>query len=96
MGIQINKILSETLKYTFSIETLNKLYCTCIRSSLAYASEVWDVYNQADIDQLEHVQLKAARSITGLPTFASYNSIYYETRGEILAERREKEINPNV
>ena len=78
------------IKYKFSKETLNKLYCSYIRSVLEYASEVWDGCSQGDSDRLEQVQLQAARIITGLPVFASLNSLYYETGWESLAERREK------
>lgn len=78
------------IKYKFSSETLNILYCSYIRSLLEYASEVWDGCTQGDSDRLEKVQLHAARIITGLPVFASLNSLYYETGWETLAERREK------
>ena len=78
------------IKYKFSKETLNKLYCSYIRSVLEYASEVWDGCNQGDSDRLEQVQLHAALRITGLPVFASLNPLYYETGWESLAERREK------
>ena len=78
------------IKYKFSKGALNKLYCSYFRSVLEYASEVWDGCNQGDSDRLEQVQLHAARIITGLPVFASLNSLYYETGWESLAERREK------
>lgn len=78
------------IKYKFSSDILNKLYCSYIRSLLEYASEVWDGCNQGDSDRLEHVQLHAARIVTGLPIFASLNSLYFETGWETLAERRRK------
>ena len=40
-------------------------------------------------DRLEKVQLEAARIVTGLPSFASINSIYIETGWEKLKTRRE-------
>ena len=40
------------------------MYITFIRPLLEYASEVWDGCTQSDIEQLEKVQLHAAR-ITG-------------------------------
>lgn len=76
------------LKYKFSKETLNKLYCTYIRPLLEYASEVWDGCNQSDSNRLEQVQLNAARIVTGLPIFSSLNSLYFETGWETLSERR--------
>jgi hypothetical protein len=42
---------------------------------LEYASEVWDNCGQINSDRLEKVQLEAARIVTGLPSFASINSI---------------------
>lgn len=76
------------VKYRFSSEILNKLYCTYIRPLLEYASEVWDVCTQTDANRLEQVQLTAARIVTGLPVFASRNSLYSETGWETLSERR--------
>ena len=82
------------IKYRFSKTTLNKVYCTYIRPLLEYASEVWDGCTQADCTRLEQVQLNAARIVTGLPIFASQNSLYYETGWDTLADRRKnKKLN---
>ena len=67
------------LKYRFSKNTLNRVYCTYIRPLLEYASEVCNGCNQIDARRLEQVQLNAARIVTGLPIFSSLNSLYYET-----------------
>ena len=75
------------IKYQFSKQTLNTLYCTYIRPLLEYASEVWDGCSQTDAKRLEQVQLNA-RIVTGLPVFASLNSLYYETGWETLSKRR--------
>eukprot|EP00745_Piridium_sociabile_P040062 TRINITY_DN76314_c0_g1_i2.p1 TRINITY_DN76314_c0_g1~~TRINITY_DN76314_c0_g1_i2.p1 ORF type:complete len:1167 (+),score=240.29 TRINITY_DN76314_c0_g1_i2:25-3525(+) len=40
-------------------------YIALVRSTLEYASVVWDPYYQGDIDQLERIQHRAARFITG-------------------------------
>ena len=56
---------------------------------MEYASEVWDNCGQINSDRLEKVQLEAARIVTGLPSFASINSIYIETGWEKLKTRRE-------
>ena len=76
------------LEYTFSKQTLNTLYCTYIRPLFEYASEVWDGCNDADANRLEQSQLNAARIVTGLPVFASLNSLYHETGWETLSKRR--------
>ena len=72
-----------------SKNTLNKLYCTYIRSLLEYGSEVWDGCSVNDTRRLEQIQLNAARIVTGLPIFASLRSLYYETGWENLADRRQ-------
>ena len=64
------------------------MYITFIRPLLEYASEVWDGCTQSDIEQLEKVQLHAARIVTGLPIFSSRESLYYETGWEPLSSRR--------
>ena len=76
------------LKYKLSKDILNKLYLTYIRPLLEYASEVWDGCSITDSNRIEKVQLHAARIITGLPIFASLNSLYFETGWEKLDERR--------
>ena len=76
------------IKYQFSKQSLNILYCTYIRSLLEYASEVWDGCSETDSNRLEQVQLNAARIVTGLPIFASLNSVYHETGWEALSQRR--------
>ena len=40
-------------------------YISLIRSTLEYSSVIWDPYLQKDIDKLENVQRRAARSISG-------------------------------
>ena len=76
------------LKYKLSKDTLNKLYLTYIWPLLEYASEVWDECSITDSTRIEKVQLHAARIITGLPIFASLNSLYFGTGWEKLDERR--------
>ena len=39
-------------------------YISLIRSTLEYSSVIWDPYLQKDIDKLENVQRRAARSIS--------------------------------
>ena len=82
------------LKYRFSKNTLNRVYCTYIRPLLEYASEMCNGCKQIDARRLEQVQLHTARIVTGLPIFSSLNSLYYETGWDTLAERRtNKKLN---
>ena len=78
------------LKYTLSRATLNKIYTTFILPTLEYASEVWDGCTLADSERLEKVQFEAARIVTGLPSYASRESLLFESGWELLKERRER------
>ena len=46
---------------------------------LEYAFEVWDGRYERDIEKLEKIQLEASRIATGSTTFASKDSLYFET-----------------
>ena len=52
--------------------------------------ELWDGCCSRDANKLEQLQLEAARIITGLPTFASKESLYFETGWETLSCRRRR------
>ena len=53
-----------------------------------YTCELWDhVGCSRDADKLEQLQLEAVRIITGLPKFASKESLYFETGWETLSCR---------
>ena len=77
-------------KFTFSRKTLNKIYCSFILPILEYGCEVWGGCNKGEEEKLEKVQLEAARLVTGLPLFASKESLYFETGWEKLKDRRER------
>lgn len=55
---------------------------------MEYACELWDSCSQQDSDKLEKLQLEAGRIVTGLPIFATKESIYFETGWELLSDRR--------
>ena len=76
------------LKCTLSKQTLSNIYLTFIRPTLEYACEVWDGCFEREVAKLEKVQLESARIVTGLPKFASRDSLYYETGWEPLSCRR--------
>jgi hypothetical protein len=81
------------LKCTLCRNKLSKLYVTFVRPLLEYASVVWDGCSSAKIEKLEKEQLHAARIVTGLPIFASKDSMYMymylETGWDPLCKRRE-------
>lgn len=72
------------IKYLLKRESLSTLYISFIRPLLEYGSEVWDSCSFVDLERLEKVQLEAAHIVTGLPIYASKNSLYYETGWETL------------
>ena len=67
------------IKFTLSKQALSNIYLTFIRPVLEYACEVWDGCYERDIEKLEKIQLEAARIATGSTTFASKDSLYFET-----------------
>ena len=76
------------LKFRLSKNALSNIYITFIRPIMEYACEVWDGCSQQDIEKLEKIQLVAARIVTGLPNFASRDSLYFETGWATLYNRR--------
>jgi hypothetical protein len=56
---------------------LEKLYFTYIRPLLRYACELWDGCTILDWNKIEKIQHEAARIVTGLPKFASIESLYF-------------------
>ena len=57
---------------------------------MEYSCELWDGCTEADSDKLEKIQYQAARIVTGLPLFASIDSLLSETGWESLKSRRER------
>ena len=78
------------LKYKLSRKNLEKLYLVYIRPIFEYACEVWDNCGVGNSNKLDHLQLEAARIVTGLPIFASSILIYKELGWESLTERRKR------
>jgi hypothetical protein len=76
------------LKYRLKRDYLEKIYLVFIRPILEYASEVWDNCGQTNCNRLEKIQIEAARIVTGISIYASFDSIYQETRWETLSTRR--------
>ena len=78
------------LKFILNRNNLNKIYVTYILPLLEYACELWDGCCSRDADKLEQLQFEASRIITGLPKFASKESLYFETGWETLSCRRRR------
>ena len=75
-------------KIKLNRENLEKIYFTYIRPLLEYACELWDGCTILDLNKIEQIQHEAARIVTGLPKFASIESLYFETGWEPLHSRR--------
>jgi hypothetical protein len=66
------------------MDYLEKIYLVFIRPILEYASEVSDNCGQANCNRLEKIQIEAARIVTGLSIYASFDSIYKETGNKYI------------
>lgn len=66
------------------------MYFTFIRSLLEYADIVWDNLTEDLKDQIENINLDAARIITGATKLTSKNLLYRETGWETLEQRRKQ------
>lgn len=77
-------------KFTLSRQNLEKIYFTYIIPLLEYACELWDGCSEYDFNKIEQIQYEAARIVSGLPKFASIESLYFETGWEPLNSRRRR------
>ena len=65
------------LKYILCRKNLNIIYLSFILPLFEYACELLDGCSLRDKEKLERLQLEAARIITGLPRFASKESLFF-------------------
>ena len=79
------------LKYKLKRTTLEKLYFAFVRPTFEYGCVVWDNAPRHDLlfNELERIQLRGARIVTGTNNFASKHLSYMETGWAKLSERRE-------
>ena len=66
-------------KFTLDRHSLEIMYKTFIRPTLEYADTVWDNITLAEQDDLERIQLEAARIISGATRLVSFENLYTET-----------------
>ena len=64
------------------------MYISFIRPILEYGDVVWDNYTQQEKQDIEKIQIEAARIVTGTTKLVSINSLYKETGWETLETRR--------
>ena len=73
-----------SLKYKLSRKTLNIMYTSFIRPVLEYGNIIWDNCTESQVEQLEKVQKRAGRIISGAivrtPTDIIYQELGWECR----------------
>ena len=79
-------------KYTLDRKSLETIYTVFIRPILEYADTIWDNCTQQEKNELEKIQLEAARIATGATKLVSIQKLYDETGWETLETRRKKHI----
>jgi len=85
---QVLGFLRRNLKIS-SVETKSLAYTSLVRPLLEYASVVWDPHQVSDIRQVEMVQRRAARYVTGsLRNRSSVSAMVQRLNWEPLEERR--------
>ena len=77
-----------SLKFTLDRQSLETIYTSFIRPTLEYSDVVWDNITQADEEELEKIQIEAARIITGATRLVSIHNLYKESSLEPLKSRR--------
>jgi len=68
-----------SFKFTLDRKSLEVFYFSFIWPILEYADVVWDNLTQLEEDDLEKIQLEAARIICGATKLVSINNLYSET-----------------
>ena len=76
------------LKFNLDIEDLECIYTSFIRLLLEYGDIIFDNCRQIVKDELEPIQLEAARIVTGATKLVSHDKRYQEIGWFPLAKRR--------
>ena len=79
------------LKFQLDRKSVEKIYLSFIRPILEYGNEIWANCTQYEKDELEQIQLEAARITTGATKQISINNLYSEIGWETLDERLNKQ-----
>ena len=82
--------LMRKLKFKLSRNNLQIIYFSFIRPVLEYADVIWDNIPMYMKEQLENIQIEAARIVTGATKLCSKSKLYLDTGWESLSERRTK------
>lgn len=82
-------VLLRKLKYLLDRKSLQNLYFAHIRPILEYGNTIWCNCTEELSDQIEEVQLEAARIVTGAVKGTHHSHLYKETKWNTLKKRRE-------
>ena len=77
-------------KYDLDRKALEAIYISFIRPVLEYADALWDNCTQLEKQELEKIQIEAARFSTGATKLVSLQKLYDEIGWETLETRRRK------
>ena len=80
---------NEKTKIQMDRKSLETIYIAFIRALLEYADVIWDNCSQYEKDELEKVQIEAARISTGATKLISINNLYKEICWDKLQKRRD-------
>ncbi|MCG8078294.1 MAG: hypothetical protein JAY75_18895, partial [Candidatus Thiodiazotropha taylori] len=78
------------LKFDLDRKSLETIYLSFIRPVLEYADVIWDNCSHQEKQELEKIQLEAARIATGTTKLVSVEKLYDEVCWENLESRRHK------
>ena len=67
------------LKYKLDRRSLQTIYFSFIRPVSEYSNVVWDNCTLYEVNELEKIQIEAARIVTGATKLVSIDSLYIET-----------------
>ena len=79
------------LKFQLDRKSLEIIYTVFIRPILEYGNEIWDNCTQYEKDDLEKIQIEAARIATKTTKLVSIENLYSEIGWETLESRRKKQ-----
>ena len=69
-------------KFLLDRKSLETIYFSFIRPILEYGDVVWDNCTQQEKQDIEKIQIEAARIVTGTTKLVSINSLYEEKAGK--------------
>ena len=83
-----NTYYAKTFKFHLNRRSLDLIYTSFIRPILEYADVFWCNLTKCQEDELEKIQLEAARIVTSTTKLVSHVNIYRETCWKTLNSRR--------